>query len=105
MTSVPLRDLRARIRPVEWEQGEVIDTLFFACPFCGACEHAIPHRPTRGKTRTGRLVWQHVSGEDVDDLTLAPSYLAVGHCRLHALVRGGVLQILPDSRGPRGERL
>ena len=104
--TVPLRELKAKLTTAKWGQADDAPSspaLLCLCPLCG--EHSILIAYTHGQpqhsVRPGiGNVWGHVGGSTVDDLTLAPSYLALGRCRLHVFVRDGQLEVLSDSRGP-----
>ena len=105
MRTIPLSDpsLEARVGTTRFSDDTAHDTVTFRCPICGDHSHVVPFRPEGGKSKAG-LVWTHVSGSTVDDLTISPSYLSrcdrgdIGKtCRLHIFIKGGQMQILGDS--------
>ena len=92
MRRLRLADVGAKI--VDYDGGKAV---MFDCPMCEDHPHIWPFGDGAG-TR-----WKHVNGSTIDDITLAPSYLATcplgtgGECRLHCFLRGGVLEVLDDS--------
>ena len=106
---IQLSELNAEIRGTSWGD-EHADALWFDCPL--NCDPKYGHRHVIpfefGKSQHGKRpqignVWGHVSGDTIENITLAPSYLSetagkVKRCRLHIFVRNGNVQVLSDSR-------
>jgi hypothetical protein len=90
----PLRDMEAELRSLADADGNSWPVLWFRCPKCKDTDmphmNMIPHSLTgTEKPRGLGLVWQHVSGTTIDDITLNPSYRVVRPCGLHGWVCNG----------------
>lgn len=103
MKHIPLADLGAEIRSTK-VGNESIPSLWIDCPVCddsheyGNHKHVIHFKTGQPHGRGGVMWWANPSGSTVDDLTLAPSYLATSYrCRVHLFVRNGVVELLDDS--------
>lgn len=99
-----LREAEAELRTVSFGKDRY-DALWFPCPICGEGRdrhwHIVPF--VVGAKQHGRgehtFVWANPGGSMLDDLTLAPSYLAeTGRCRVHLFIQNGELKLLPDSK-------
>lgn len=118
MKTIKLTDLEGEIMNLQnGDSGGTTEGVWFVCPVCldanggkreGVHGHFVPFvrgQAAHGQDR-GRHIWGHTGGSTADDITLTPSYLALSSgprsCRLHAFIRGGVLQVLGDSHGPGG---
>jgi len=110
MKTIPLTDpsLEAEIRTVNYgADREPVPALRFWCPICDDHAHYVPYESgvaQHGSFPNGQHRWGNPSGSTLEDLTLAPSYLAQSPrydrgegCRLHIFVRDGEMQILGDS--------
>lgn len=81
--------------------GTIIDGLTFLCPCCKGCRLSIRFRPPIDKegwwskivqpSYAGMLVWDRVSGETFDDLTITPSINASSNGHWHGEITNGNL--------------
>jgi hypothetical protein len=86
----PLREMEAELGSVKDADGGSWPVLWFQCPRCNAHRCMVPYSPTgTEKPRGIHLVWKHVSGTTIEDITLSPSFLVVQPCGLHGWVRNG----------------
>lgn len=108
MKRIPLTELNAEIHTVNWGEWSS-EGLWLDCPMCLDAEY--PHHQLipfirdqrQHGDRDGRLLWGHSSGDNVGDITLSPSFLARGRCRLHVFIRDGFVEVLGDS-SPSGPK-
>lgn len=105
--------VECRARFVRWDGREPgsefgpADAVFFECPEFGGlesrCTHTVPMTQAldgsvSDRALEKRLTWSRV-GEDVADLTLAPSIRCSGYCRWHGYVKDGGFTFCDDSKG------
>lgn len=92
-----LRELGAELKTVDYGCGVRLPVLRFDCPdpACGMAPHShvMPYSDagTEARHETGQtiLVWQRMSGSNVDDITLSPSFRVSGACEIHGHVVAG----------------
>lgn len=114
MKRIALNAVEGEISWTRFSDQLRLEAVTFVCPVCleanggkrpGVHSHMVPFR--RGEA-TGvsapptTHVWGHTGGSTVDDITLAPSYLATGGgCRFHCFIRNGQVEVLADSKVTR----
>jgi len=98
--NIPLTDLEGELATISYGD-ERHQCVMFTCPH-PTCNHShvVPYSSEGGKTRHTR-VWKRISGKTIEDITLAPSYLAkCGRCIVHCMIQKGVVRLLSGSQAP-----
>lgn len=101
--SIPLSELGAELTSCQWAPGFTTKMLVFECPnqrcaqghsqgipFSDAPFHDLPDpRSVPGGVQRKIKLWQRVSGDSIDNITLSPSFVVQSCDGLHGHVVNG----------------
>lgn len=88
-----LKNVNAEISPAIHGTRK-LSFLWFDCPRCSGekqHKHLVPFDKIGGAMPDGFLVWTHISGETINNITLDPSYFMQTTCGFHCHIRNGVI--------------